>query len=89
MTIIKINAVWCPGCLIMRPVWKQIQNLKPSIKIKDYDYDLDATELKKWNIGNKLPVAIVLNDEEQEVTRIIGEKSKNEILSILKELEDI
>ena len=35
MRIIKIGAIWCPGCLVMKKVWNNI--LK--------EYDLDITEL--------------------------------------------
>ena len=30
MKIIKVGAIWCPGCLVMKKVWNNI--------LKDYDY---------------------------------------------------
>ena len=31
MKIIRINAMWCPGCLISKGIWKEIENLSDSI----------------------------------------------------------
>lgn len=85
MKIIRISAVWCPACLIMRPIMDNIKNIYPNIEHVEYDYDLDEEEVKKYNIGNILPVFIVMNDGK-EITRIIGEKKKDEVISILKEI---
>ena len=78
--IIVISAVWCPSCLILK---KNLKKLKENYNI-DYtmlDYDLDDTEVEKYNIGDKLPVMIV--DDK----RLIGEKSYEEIEEFLKDCE--
>ena len=86
MKIIKFSAVWCPGCLVMKPVWKQIKTLYPDLKIVEYDYDLDEKEVLEYNVGEKLPVVIMLDENNKEVKRLIGEKKKEEILEFLGEL---
>ncbi len=86
MKVLKFNALWCPGCLVMRPIWTKITKDYSNIEVIDYDYDNDFEEVKKWNIGNKLPVAIVLNDDGEELIRIIGEKNKKEIIKIIDNL---
>lgn len=86
MKVLKFTAIWCPGCLVMRPLWNKIKAEYPEIELEEYDYDMNQEEVKKWNIGNKLPVAIILDDQGNELTRIIGEKSKQEIMQIIEEL---
>ena len=85
MKIIKINAMWCPGCLITKSIWQEIEKEYPSHEYINLDYDLDEEKIEKYKIGDILPVVIIKNDN-QEIKRIIGEKNKKEIL---KELEDL
>ena len=44
MKILKFNAVWCSGCLVMKKTIKEIKELYPEIEFIDYDYDLDEKE---------------------------------------------
>ena len=85
MKIIKINAMWCPGCLITKSIWQEIEKEYPSHEYINLDYDLDEEKIAKYKIGDILTVVIIENDN-QEIKRIIGEKNKKEIL---KELEDL
>ena len=85
MKIIKINAMWCPGCLITKSIWQEIEKEYPTHEYINLDYDLDEEKIAKYKIGDILPVVIIENDN-QEIKRIIGEKNKKEIL---KELEDL
>lgn len=85
MKIIKINAVWCGGCLVSKKIWNDIEKEYPNIEYISYDYDLDEEEVDKYNIGDVLPVVIIENNGK-EIKRIIGEKSKEEIVDIIKEL---
>lgn len=79
MTAIIINALWCTSCLFMRP--RYAKNLK-DFKIIEYDYDEDQEEIKKYNIGNILPILIIEKDGK-EIVRIIGEKSEKELIKLL------
>lgn len=85
MKVVRINAMWCPGCLISKSIWKELENEFPKNEYIDYDYDLDEEEIEKYNIGDILPVVIIF-DKDKEVKRIIGEKTKKELH---KELGDI
>ena len=86
MEVIKINAIWCSGCLVMNKVWKQVLEEK-DMKTVELDYDMDEDEVKKYNPGDILPVFIFLNNN-QEVLRIVGEKSKKEMLEEIRKLEE-
>ena len=86
MKILKFNAMWCSGCLVMKKTMKEIEELYPNIKIESYDYDMDEEMVKKWNIGEIIPVLIFTDENNNEITRLIGEKTKKEII---KEIEQI
>ena len=80
MKIIKINAMWCPGCLISKGIWNDIENEYPNNEYLNLDYDLDEEEVSKYDVGDILPV-VIFEDNGVEIKRIIGEKSKKEIIS--------
>lgn len=85
MKLLKFNAVWCPGCLVMKKVWKEVIYEFPNLYITEYDYDMDEEEVIKYNIGDKLPVVIMLDEENNEIKRLIGEKSKEDIINFIKD----
>lgn len=85
MKLLKFNAVWCPGCLVMKKVWKEIIEENPSLVIEEYDYDMDEDEVIKYNVGEKLPVVIMVDDIGNEIKRLTGEKTREEIISFIKE----
>ena len=79
MKIIKIGAVWCPGCLIMKKVWKNILVKYPDLELEDLDYDMDFSKVNNYNPGKVLPVIIFLDNDNNELERLIGEQ-KEEII---------
>lgn len=79
MKIIKIVAMWCPGCLVMKKVWKNILSDYPELNIIELDYDMDGQKVEKYNPGKVLPVVIFMDDNDQEIERVIGEV-KEELL---------
>ena len=84
MKIIKIGSSWCSGCIVMRPIWENIEK-KISVNTEYYDYDIYEDMLKeKYNIGDKLPIFIFFDDNGNEITRIIGETTKEKILEIIR-----
>ncbi len=83
MKIIKIGAIWCPGCLFMKKTWDEIIKKYPDLEIVSYDIDMD--DVSSYNIGETLPVIIFYN-REKEYKRLIGEKKKEEIVNIIEEI---
>jgi hypothetical protein len=59
-----------------------------NVQITEYDFDDDFEEIRPLNIGAILPVVIFINNH-QEVLRIIGEKSKKELLKLTEGLKNI
>ena len=85
MKIIIINAMWCPGCLISKSIWNEIKLLYPNIEYINYDYDLDEEDIIKYNIGDIVPV-VIFEKDNIEIKRVIGEKSKKEVLDIMEKI---
>lgn len=84
MKIVKINAMWCSGCLYMKKVWKEVDSIYPDLDITTYDYDMDEEIVQTYNPGTILPVCIFYKDNK-EYKRLNGEKKADEIISIIKE----
>lgn len=84
MKIERISAIWCPSCLLMKSRWEKVETEFKNINFIDYDYDMDEEFVQNKNIGKKLPVCIIYK-ENQEVGRIIGEKTEEELINLLKE----
>ena len=82
MKIIRISAIWCSSCIIMKSRFNEIIK-NYNIEVIDYDYDIDEEEVSKLNVGNILPVYIKINNEK-EVSRLVGEHSKDEIINFLE-----
>lgn len=83
MKIIKIGASWCSGCIIMKKRFEEIEKLR-SFKSQYFDFDIYEDMLKeKYNIGDKLPVFIFLDENNNEIKRLIGEPTIEEIIHVL------
>ena len=85
MKIIRINAIWCPACLIMKKDWIKIEKKYSDITYIDYDIDYDEEETEIYNIGNTLPVTII-EKNNKEICRINGEKNYKELDEIIGEV---
>ena len=78
--------MWCPACLIVNNNLTKIQE-SYNIDIDNLDYDFDEEEVKKYNVGETLPVLIFYKNGE-EVDRFIGEKSIKEIEGVINKYEE-
>lgn len=85
MKVIKISAVWCGSCIKMKKIWNEIEN-EYNLEVENLDLDFDEDEVKKYNVGDILPVSIFLVNNK-EVERLIGEKNKEEIIGVIKKYE--
>lgn len=88
MKVLKFGAEWCSGCLIMKPRWKEIEEELPWLKTEYYDYDQDSEMVEKYKIDQTLPTFIFLNHKDEEITRLSGEPSKEELLSLIEKYKD-
>ena len=88
MRIIKIGAMWCPGCLVMKKIWNNIVK-SYDLDIVELDYDMDNTEVSKYNVGNVLPVVIFTSNDGNELERLVGEQKENVILQVIDKYRGI
>lgn len=88
MKVLKFGAVWCPGCLVMRPRWKEIEAENPWLETRYFEYDDSEEAVAKWQVGKNLPVFIFLDKNDKEITRLTGEVSKEELLTIIQKHRD-
>lgn len=84
MRFVVIGAVWCPSCLVMRPIYEIVFKEFEMIPNVHYDLDFDE-EATKYNPGTKLPVLILEDETGLELLRIVGEQKINSIVEKLKE----
>lgn len=86
MKVIKITAIWCSACLVMNKVWNSILK-KKNIETVSLDLDMDEEEANKFSPGEVLPVFIFMKDDN-EIKRVIGEHTEEELLEIIEEIGD-
>lgn len=88
MKVLKFGAVWCPGCLVMRPLWQEIEKEIPDLQTEYFDFDNDKEAVKEWNIDETLPAFVFIDRNEKELFRLQGERSKKELLKLIEENKD-
>jgi len=88
--IIRLEASWCPDCIIMKNRWEEIEK---DLNITTEVVDIDEEEEKAEEILTKykeeiepLPVIIVLKDEEKIIT-LRGEQDKRILKDMLNSLD--
>lgn len=87
--MLKFGAVWCAGCLVMRPRWQEIEDENLWLETEYYDYDKDKEMIEKYEIeGGKLPVFVFLDKKGVELERISGEPSKKRLLELIDKYKD-
>ena len=88
MKIIKIGAIWCPGCLVMKKVWNNI--LKDNdLDIVELDYDMDNEDVRKYDVGKILPVVIFVDGNGNELERLVGEQKESLLIEIIDKYRGI
>ena len=84
MKLIKIGAIWCSGCLVMNKVWNKLIK-EYNFSYETYDIDMDEDEVEKYNVGEKIPVFIVM-ENDKEIKRFIGEYSYSDMVNNLRDV---
>ena len=87
MKIIKIGAIWCPGCLVMNKIWNKL-NKDYELDIIELDYDMNSDEVMKYNVGKVLPVIIFMDDEGIEIERLVGEQKEDKLRNLIDRYMD-
>jgi thiol-disulfide isomerase/thioredoxin len=88
MKVLKFGAIWCPGCLIMKPRWKEIETENSWLKTEYYEYDDNKEMVEKYKIDKILPTFVFLNKNGNEFLRLNGEIEKDKLLEIINQNKD-
>lgn len=88
MKIVIISAIWCPSCLVMRSRYIEIQSQFPDIDFKFYDVDLDE-ESSTYNAGDILPALILIDKDNKELLRSVGEQKTEVLTKLIEDCFDI
>lgn len=88
MKVVKVWAVWCAGCIVMKPIWRDVESENPWLKTEYFDFDEDTLELEKYHVDGNLPVFIFLDKKWKEIERIHGEISRKDLLAKLEILKN-
>lgn len=79
MHVVILTAVWCHSCLFMKKTFKAFAANHPEWTFEFLDIDLDENA-KQYNLGKVLPI-VLFHKEGQEVLRLTGEKSLEQLES--------
>ena len=82
MKIIRISSMWCSSFIV---TYNDFNKLKAIYDYEFIELDYDFDDIEKYNVGYILPVIIVLDNDDNELTRIIGEKKYEDIKNIIDE----
>lgn len=85
MKVLKFGAVWCPGCLVMKPRWKDIETENPWLQTEFFDFDQNKEAVEMYKIDRNLPVAVFLDSKGEEILRLSGEVEKEKLLSLISQ----
>jgi len=85
MRVLKFGAVWCPGCIIMKPIWEELEAEMSELKTEYFDIDENSDMAKQWEVSDEIPVFIFLDKEGKEFARKKGQISKQELMDFIKE----
>jgi len=78
MKVLKFGAVWCSGCLVMKPRWVEIEKELSWLETEYFDYDKDKEAVEKYKVDKgTLPAFIFLDKEDKEILRLHGEQKKS------------
>ncbi len=79
--LVDFYADWCMPCQRIAPIVEEIANEHPDITVGKINVDESTPLAIKYNVASIPTLIIFKNGVEQ--TRIVGLKSKEEILSLL------
>lgn len=88
MKILKFGAIWCSGCLVMKPIWGEIEKELPWLVTEYHDADIDKELVEKYSITD-FPCFIFLDKEGNELHRESGEIEKSVLIEVINKYRDL
>ena len=81
--ILDFYAEWCGPCKMLSKTLEQIESETEGLKIERVDVDSEDARVEKYGIQN-LPTIIIAEDGVEK-ERIVGNRSKNDLIEIFKQ----
>jgi hypothetical protein len=70
----------------MRPRYQTIVKSHPDLMMEEFDYDENPQLVKDKKIGSTLPVAIIYDEQDKEISRFVGELSPKKLIEKIEQL---
>lgn len=86
MKIIRISATWCTSCIVTYKDYLALKKAYSNYEYIEYDYDMDEEEVNKYQVGDIIPVLIALDDNDNEIDRLVGEKREDDIFAWIEKV---
>ncbi len=87
MKILKFGAIWCSGCLVMKPIFAEIEKELEWLETVYYDVDQETELVEKYSITD-YPCFIFLDKNEREIHREYGEIEKKKLIEIINKYKN-
>jgi thiol-disulfide isomerase/thioredoxin len=87
MKVLKFGAVWCPGCIIMKPRFAEIEKELPWLLTEYFDVDEHRDLVEKYKLED-FPAFLFLDKEGREFQRFYGEIEKDKLIKFILENRD-
>lgn len=87
MKILKFGAVWCSGCLVMKPIFAEVEKELEWLETEYYDVDQETKLVEKYSITD-YPCFIFLDKNEKEIHREYGEIEKKKLIEIINKYKN-
>lgn len=84
MKVLKIGAVWCKECLVMKPMWAEIEKEISELQTEYFDADENKELLEKYSVED-IPSFLFLDKNNEELFRLKGIQNKEELIKTIKE----
>ena len=87
MKVLKFGAVWCTGCLVMKPRWEKIDLEHDWLETIYYDADEHPELIDQYDIKS-IPSVILLDKSGNEFDRLVGEFEEAELVTVIEKYKD-
>jgi thiol-disulfide isomerase/thioredoxin len=84
MKVLKFGATWCPGCVMMDPMWKKIESEMSELKTEYLDADQNKELVKKYDVKD-LPTFVFLDKNGEEFLRLQGILNEDSLKKTIRE----
>ncbi len=83
MKVLEIGAIWCPGCLVLKPRWEEVLKEIPEFELEYFDADENEEMVEAYEI-EEFPASIFLDKTGNVIDKLIGCYSKKKLIELVE-----